>query len=1044
MINSIIRWSIKNRPLVLLLSLLLAAWGLRSLSQIPLDAIPDLSDVQVIIKTSYPGQAPQVVEDQITYPLTTAMLGVPGAKTVRGYSYFGDSFVYILFDDDTDPYWARSRVLEYLSEVEADLPTGAKPSLGPDASGVGWVYEYALLDRTGQHDLGELRGIQDWFLRYELENLPGVSEVAAIGGMVKQYQIVIDPVLLRRELLPLSKVIKAIRRGNQETGASVIEMSEAEYMIRVHGYITSRQELEELGPVGLSPAGTSLYLKDIAEIREGPEIRRGIAELDGMGEVVGGIVVMRWQENALDTISAVKQRLEELKASLPEGVEIIETYDRSRLIKESITTLSERLIEEIFVVFLVCLVFLMHMRSSLVIIFTLPLGVLIAFIVMRYQGVNANIMSLGGIAIAIGAMLDAAIVMVENAHRHLEKLSTGGSGNRKSRISAIIDATTEVGPPLFFSLLIITLSFIPVFALQAQEGRLFAPLAFTKTYAMAAAAGLSITLVPVLMVYFIKGKIKSDQASPINRYFVSLYQPIIEKALDRPSKVITIMLLLFVTALWPWSETGSEFMPELNEGDLLYMPTTFPGISIGKARELLQQTDRLIKTVPEVKQVFGKIGRAETATDPAPLTMIETTIQLKPRNQWREGMTIEKIKQQLDETVDIPGVANAWLMPIGARIDMLSTGVKTPVGIRISGPDLDGLETIAKQVEQQVRKVKGTTSVIAERVADGRYIDIKIDRYNAGQHWLNIADIQEIVASAVGGVKITESIEGRERYPVNIRYPRELRDSLHDLRNLPIITERGEHVSLSELAEINLIDGPSMIKSENGRLSTWIYVDMRGRDLASYVEDLKQTVNSNINLPAAYSLSWTGQYEYYQRAKQQLLFIIPLTLVIIFIMLYLSFHTIIEPLLVMISVPFALLGGIWLVYLYQLNLSVAVAIGFIALAGIATEFGVVMLVYLNQALKQNPPSNSVELKKAVIAGAVQRVRPKTMTVAVIVGGLLPIMMGHGAGLEVMRPIAVPLIGGMLTAPLVSMILIPVLYYFWKSKKLRDKIQATSE
>ena len=1031
MINAIIRWSVDNRPLVLLLCLLLAAWGVRSLQQIPLDAIPDLSDVQVIIKTSYPGQAPQVVEDQVTYPLTTAMLGVPGARTVRGYSYFGDSFVYVLFDEDTDPYWARSRVLEYLSEVEAELPAGAKPSLGPDASGVGWVYEYALVDRSGRHDLGELRSIQDWFLRYELETLPGVAEVAAVGGMVKQYQVVIDPVLLRRELLPLSKVLKAIRRGNQETGASVLEMSEAEYMIRVHGYINSRKELEELGPVGLSPAGTSLYLKDIAEIREGPQTRRGIAELDGEGEVVGGIVVMRWQENALDTIAAVKQRLEEIRGSLPEGVELVETYDRSRLIKQSINTLSERLVEEIAVVFLVCLLFLLHMRSSLVIILTLPLGLLAAFIVMRYQGVNANIMSLGGLAIAIGAMLDASIVMVENAHRHLQN----ADGSDRGRIRAILAASSEVGPPLFFSLLIITLSFVPVFALQAQEGRLFSPLAYTKTYAMAAAAGLSITLVPVLMVYLIRGRLHDENRNPVNRFFVAVYRPFILRALQSPGKVILVTLLLFMTALWPWSRTGSEFMPELNEGDLLYMPTTFPGISIGKARELLQQTDRLIKTVPEVERVFGKVGRAETATDPAPLTMIETTIQLKPQDEWREGMSIDDIKQALDETVQVPGLANAWLMPIGARIDMLTTGVKTPVGIRISGPDLAGMEAIATRVEQVVRAVEGTTSVIAERVAGGRYVDVRIDRYNAGQHWLNIADVQEIIASAVGGMDITESVEGRERYPVNVRYPRELRDSLHDLINLPVITERGEHVALGELAEISLVDGPSMIKSENGRLSTWLYVDMRGRDLASYVQDLKREVARQVTLPAAYSLSWTGQYEYYERARDKLLFIIPLTLVIIFIMLYLSFHSMVEPLLVMLSVPFALLGGIWLVYLYQLNLSVAVAIGFIALAGVAAEFGVVMLVYLNQAYRDLQPKNESELKQAVINGALLRVRPKTMTVAVIIGGLLPIVLGHGTGLEVMQPIAIPLVGGMLTAPLVSMLLIPVLYYLWRKRGL---------
>ena len=1033
MIKLIIRWSIENRPLILLMSLILAVWGIRSLGSIPLDAIPDLSDTQVIIKTSYPGQAPQIIEDQVTYPITSTMLTVPGATTVRGYSFFGDSYVYVLFDEDVEPYWARSRVSEYLDEVEKTLPDGAKTALGPDASGVGWVYEYALVDKTGQHDLSELRSIQDWFLKYELESVPGVAEIASLGGMVKQYQIIIDPNVLLRELVTLSSVITALKNGNQESGASVIEISEAEYMIRVHGYLSSKEDIGNVGPLGVNAIGEAVFLRDIAEIREGPAPRRGVAELDGKGEVVGGIVIMRWQENALDTIRLVEERIEELKLALPQGVELIETYNRANLIQQSIESLTDKLIEEIIIVVLVCVLFLMHIRSSLVIAISLPIGILSAFIVMKYQGINANIMSLGGIAIAIGAMVDASIVMIENIHKHLEFNNNANIDKSGSRIKIITDACVEVGPPLFYSLIIITLSFLPVFALEAQEGRMFSPLAFTKTYAMAAAAGLSITLVPVLAVYFIRGKIKDEYASPVNRWFASAYQPYIIRALNSPFKVIAIAFILLLTSVWPWSEIGSEFMPELNEGDLLYMPTTLPGISIGKGRELLQQTDRLILTVPEVKQVFGKIGRAETATDPAPLNMLETTIQLKPKEEWRDGMTIKKIKAELDARVNVPGLVNAWLMPIEARIDMLATGVKTPVGIRVTGTELENIEKIAQQIETLAKSIDGTASVIAERISKGRYIDITIDRFNAGQQLFNVGDLQEIISTAVGGVNITETVEGRERYPVNIRYPYDIRNSISKLRDLPVVTKHGDLLPLSELVDIKYSDGPAMIKSENGRLSVYVYIDIKNRDLGAYVNELKSVINHKVILPVGYSLSWAGEFEYYERVKEKLIYIIPLTLIIIFVLLYLSFKNIIEPLLVMISVPFALLGGVWLLYFYGVNLSVAVAIGFIALAGVAIEFSIVMLIYLKEAIKRNAPQTNEELRHAVLQGALRRVRPKTMTVAIIIGGLLPIMLGEGTGLEVMRPIAIPMVGGMFTAPLVSMFLLPVLFYFYKKK-----------
>ena len=1028
MIAAIIRWSIRNRLLVLVLAALISAWGLYALRTIPLDAIPDLSDVQVIIKTSYPGQAPQVVEDQVTYPLSTAMLAVPGATAVRSYSFFSDSYVYIIFKDGTDPYWARSRVLEYLSQVSSQLPDEAKSSLGPDATGVGWIFEYALVDRSGSRDLSQLRSLQDWFLKYELQTVPGVSEVATIGGMVKQYQVVIDPNLLRLHSLPLSAVKSAIRDANHETGGSVVEMAEAEYLVRSRGYIESIDDLRKIPPLNVGATGATIKLNDIAEIRTGPQMRRGIAELNGEGEVVGGIVVMRFGENALTTIKAVKERLDSIRSSLPDGVELVTTYDRSGLINRAVDTLSHRLLEEFLIVVLVCAVFLYHLRSSLVVLVSLPVGILAAFILIAHQGINANIMSLGGIAIAIGAMVDAAIVMIENVHKHLER------ADGKGRVSAITAAVVEVGSPLFFSLLIITLSFIPVFSLEAQEGRLFIPLAYTKTFAMAAAAGLSITLVPALLVYLVRGNIRSENANPVNRGLIALYQPILRATLDHPWRVVLLASLLIASCLWPLSQLGSEFMPELDEGDLLYMPTTFPGISIGKARELLQQTDKLIKTVPEVKQVFGKVGRAETATDPAPLTMMETTIRLKPRDQWRKGMTLDGIKRELDERVQVPSLNNAWLMPIKTRIDMLSTGVNTPVGILISGPDLVVIQKIGQQIEPVVRRVPGTQSVYAERATSARYIEVNIDREAAARYAFSVAEIQELINVAVGGVNVTYTVEGRERYPVNLRYPRYVRDSLDALQNLPIVTSRDEHIQLRDVADVHIVNGPAMIRSEDARLSSWVYVNITNRDLGSYVGEAKRAVAEKIKLPAGYTLKWTGQYQYLERAQQKLTLIIPVTLVIILLLLYLSFYNFTESFMVMGAVPLSLVGGFWLLYALGYNLSVAVGVGFIALAGVATEFGVVMLVYLDEAVRRRQPATRAEFRAAVAEGAVQRVRPKAMTAAVIIAGLLPVMLGAGTGSEVMRRIAAPMVGGMVTAPLVSMVLIPALYYLWQARR----------
>jgi len=1037
-IAGLIRWSIQNRLLVVITALLVGAYGVYALRQTPVDALPDLSDVQVIVKTSFPGQAPQVVEDQVTYPLTTAMLAVPKAVTVRGYSFFGDSYVYVIFEDGTDLYWARSRVLEYLSQVSGSLPDAARPSLGPDATGVGWVYEYALVDRTGQHDLAELRSLQDWFLKYELQTVPGVAEVATIGGMVRQYQVIVDPDKLRAFGITLARLKQAIRDGNQETGGSVIEMGEAEYMVRATGYLQDMDDLRDI-PLGVNEHGTPLLLADVADIHLGPQMRRGIADLDGEGEVVGGVIVMRWGENASKTIAAVKTRLAELAESLPDGVEIVPTYDRSDLIQRSIDTLQRKLVEEFIVVGLICALFLFHLRSSAVILLSLPLGILVAFIIMRMQGINANIMSLGGIAIAIGAMVDSAIVMIENVHKHIEREEL----NETNRWRIIGDAAIEVGPPLFFSLLIITLSFLPVFTLEAQEGRLFAPLAFTKTYAMAAAAALSITLVPVLMGYFIRGEVVSEKRNPINRALIAAYQPIIRAVMRSPRGTLVVTALLLVVGLWPATQLGTEFMPPLDEGDLMYMPTTYPGISVDKAREILQQTDRMISKVPEVKRVFGKIGRAETATDPAPLTMIETVIQLKPREEWREGMTPDLLRAELDQAVRVTGLTNAWVMPIKTRIDMLATGIKTPVGIKVAGPDLKVIEAIGQELEQVLRDVPGTTSVYSERVAGGRYVDIDIDRQRAARFGLNIADVQDIIRSAVGGIDVTQTVEGLERYPVNVRYPQRVRDSVQQLRLLPIVTPAGARIALADIADVDVVDGPPVIKSENARLNGWTYIDISVHDLGAYVAEAQRAVAGAIDLPAGYSLAWSGQYEYMVRARDRLAVVGPVTLAVIVLLLFINFGRIAEVAIIMGTLPLALTGGLWLLYLLGYELSVAVGVGFIALAGVAVEIGVVMLVYLNLAIRRQVAAAEAagrrlvlaDIEQAVIEGALLRIRPIMMTVAATIGGLLPILLGGGTGSEVMRRIAAPMVGGMFSATVLTLAVLPAMFLLWRKRGL---------
>jgi copper/silver efflux system protein len=1048
MIAAIIRWSVANRLLVVLAALALAVAGAIAVRTTPVDALPDLSDVQVVIRTTYPGQAPQIVEDQVTYSLTTTMLSVPGARTVRGYSFFGDSFVYVLFEDGTDLYWARSRVLEYLSQVQTRLPPTARASLGPDATGVGWVYQYALIDRTGQHDLSQLRSLQDWLLRFELKSVPGVAEVASIGGMVRQYQIVLDPERMAAYGISQQRIAEAVRAANGETGGAVVEMGEAEHMVRASGYLRTLEDFNAI-PLGVGATGAPVRLSDVAWVQLGPEMRRGIAELNGEGEVAGGVVIIRAGENAREVIEAVRTRLTELERSLPAGVEVVTTYDRSSLIDRAIENLTGKLIEEFIVVALVCALFLFHLRSAMVAIVTLPLGVATAFLVMRLQGVDANIMSLSGIAIAVGAMVDAAIVMVENAHKKLERWRDAHDGEMPQGADhwrVITEAAVEVGPALFFSLLIITLSFLPVFTLQAQEGRLFAPLAFTKTYAMAASAALAVTLTPVLMGYWIRGRIPHEDDNPVNRLLAGLYRPAIEFTLINPRLILLVALLAFATTAWPLSRVGGEFMPMMDEGDLLYMPTALPGLSAAEASELLQQTDRMIMTVPEVESVFGKAGRAETATDPAPLEMFETTIQLRPRSEWRPGMTPDQLIEELDRVVQVPGLTNVWVPPIRNRIDMLATGVKSPIGVKVSGPDLASIDAAARAIEQAARGVTGVSSAVAERITGGRYVNVDIDRFAAARYGLNVEDVQRVVSGAIGGENIGEVVEDRARYPISLRYPREVRDTLDRLIALPIVTEEGLRLTLGEVARVAIADGPSMIRSENGRLSAFVYVDVRGRDLASVVRDLQRAVAQQ-QLPAGVSVAYSGQFEYLERAAQRLTIVGPVTLAIIFLLLYATFRRFDEAAIVMASLPFALIGGIWLVYLLGYDFSVAVAVGFIALAGLAAEFGVVMLIYLKNALHERIDRGEVItpaiIAEAVREGALQRLRPKAMTVAVILAGLFPILWTGGAGAEVMRRIAAPLVGGMLSAPLLSLFVIPAVYLMIRRREIERAAPTTT-
>ena len=1037
MIEKVIRLSVNARIFVLLIVAALLASGIWAVRTMPVDALPDLSDVQVIIRTPYPGQAPQIVENQVTYPITTTMLSVPGSRAVRGYSFNGDSYVYVLFDDSTDLYWARSRVLEYLNQVQADLPTGVVPTLGPDATGVGWIYEYALVDRTGRNDLSQLRSLQDWFLRYELQTIPGVAEVASIGGMVKQYQVVLDPDRMVSLGIDQDSVIKAIQNANQEVGGSIVELAEREYIVRANGYLENLDDFRAI-PLKTARGGVPVTLGDIARIQIGPEIRRGIAELNGEGEVAGGVIILRSGKNARETIAGVKEKLATLKQSLPPGVEIVTTYDRSELIDKAVDNLTTKLLEEFIVVAIVCALFLWHARSALVAILTLPLGILIAFLVMRFQGINANIMALGGIAIAIGAMVDAAIVMIENAHKHLEKWQNDNPDAEmpgEKRWQLIVDAAVEVGPALFLSLLIITFSFLPIFTLEGQEGRLFSPLAFTKTYAMAGAAILSITLIPVLMGYFIRGKIPSEEKNPISRFLMKIYRPALDWSLKSPKKLLVIALLIFATSAWPISQLGGEFMPQMDEGDLLYMPNALPGLSPAKASELLQQSNRLIKSVPEVETVFGKAGRADTATDPAPLTMFETTIHFKPKEEWRAGMTSDKLIEELDKAVRVPGLANFWIPPIRNRIEMLSTGIKSPIGIKVSGDNLEAIDKVAQKIEGAAKKVNGVSSALAERLTGGSYIDIDIDRAAAARYGLNISDVQSVVSSAIGGKNIGETVEGLARYPISVRYPREIRDSLENLRNLPVLTPSLQQITLGTVADIDISSGPPMLRSENGRPSTWIYVDTRGRDLVSVVADLQAAIDKEVDLPSGVSVAYTGQFEYLQRATNRLMVVVPATLAIIFFLLYLTFRRFDEALLIMATLPFAFTGGLWLLYWMGLNQSIATAVGFIALAGVSAEFGVVMLIYLKQALEaRGDKPDAEQVKQAVREGALLRIRPKAMTVAVILAGLFPILIGDGAGSEVMRRIAAPMVGGMLSAPLLSLFVVPAAYYLLRRRE----------
>ena len=1040
MLERIIEGSVKNRFLVVLLTLLIGSAGVYALFRTPVDAIPDLSDIQVIVHTEYPGQAPQVVEDQVTYPLTTAMLAVPFAKVVRGYSYFGSSFVYIIFEDGTDPYWARSRVLEYLNYVGDRLPSGVTPALGPDATGVGWVFEY-VLNSDNRHDLQQLRSIQDWFLRYELMSVPGVAEVASIGGYVKQYQVEVDPNKLIAYNVPLSRVRTALQRSNSDVGGRLIEMGETEFMVRGLGYIQSIEDVQNT-PVGVDENGTPILIRNIAHVHLGPELRRGLIDWNGEGETVGGIVVMRYGENALKTIDAVKEKLEELKSGLPEGITIQAAYDRSSLIKRAITNLKDKLLEESIIVALVIMLFLLHVRSAFVVIITLPLGILIAFFVMHIQGLNANIMSLSGIAIAIGAMVDAAIVMVENAHKHLERHK-----GKKDRWRIVVDATKEVGPALFYSLLIIALSFLPVFTLQAQEGRLFKPLAFTKTYVMAASALLSITIVPVLMGYFVRGKILPEKKNPMSRLLIGAYRPMIQGVLRFRWLTIAAALVILGVTIYPLGKLGSEFMPPLNEGDLLYMPTTDPGISITKAKEILQQTDKIIKSFPEVEHVMGKAGRAETATDPAPLSMLETTITLKPEHEWREGMTMDQLIRELDDAINFPGLTNAWTMPIKTRIDMLSTGIKTPVGIKLMGPDLTVLSNLSEQVAAVVQTIPGTLSAFPDKAVGGNFLDYKINREEAARYGLTVGDVQDVIMSAIGGMNITQTVEGLERYPVNVRYSRELRDNLPALNRVLIPTPTGAQIPLSYVADFSIVKGPPAIKSENARKTSWVYVDIRDTDVGTYVNNARTAINEQVTFPEGYSIVWSGQYEYIERARQRLKVVVPITLLVIFVLLYLNFRSVTESMIVMLTLPFSVVGGIWLLYVLGYHLSVAVGVGFIALAGVAAETGVIMLIYLNQAyrekLSQGKMNSLKDLYDAIIAGAVDRVRPKMMTVLTIMAGLLPILWGTGTGSEVMKRIVAPMVGGMISSTILTLIVIPVIYYLWKSHSIRRQTKMDS-
>ena len=1042
MIAGIIHWSIANRFLVLLAATALAVGGVLAVQRTPLDALPDLSDTQVILRTSWPGQSPQIVEDQITYPLVTTMMSAPGATTVRGYSFFGDSYVYVLFEDGTDLYWARSRVLEYLSQVRGALPEGVNPVLGPDATGVGWIYQYALVDRSGRNDLGELRSLQDWFLRYQLKTIPDVAEVATLGGMVQAWQILPDPQALAARGLTVQQVIEAVRDANGASGGSVIEQGEAELMVRSEGYLQSREDFGSV-PVGVGPNGVPILLSEIAPIQRGPTLRRGIAELDGEGEVVGGIIVLRSGKNALTAIEAVEAKLAEFQASLPEGVEIVTTYDRSELIVAAVENLSHKLVQEFVVVALVCMLFLWHLRSSLVAVLILPLGVLAAFLVMYWQGISANLMSLGGIAIAIGAMVDAAVVMIENAHKHLESWRLAHADREPTAAEhwrLIGESVAEVGPALFSSLLLITLSFLPVFALGEQEGRLFKPLAYTKTYAMAAAAALSITVIPVLMGYLVRGRIRAEHENPLNRVLTALYRPLLAGSLRVPLLTFAAAGLLIATALIPWNRLGTEFMPPLNEGSLLYMPTALPGLSAGKASQLLQQTDRMIMSVPEVAHAFGKAGRAESATDPAPLPMFETTITFKPKEQWREGMTMEGLIEELDAAVEVPGLTNLFVYPIRNRIDMLATGIKSPIGIKVLGPDPVALERLAARVESIARTVPGVTSAISDRAAGGRYVDVRIDRTAAMRYGLTQERVQDLIATVVGGAPVDGTIEGLRRFPIVVRYPRAERDSLAALRSLPIVAAGGSQITLGQIAEIDVVAGPPMLKSEDGRLATYVYVDTASGDLGGQVEALRTAMTEQLDLPAGYTLVWSGQFQYLQSALERLKLVVPATLALAFLLVYLVFRRIDETLLILLSLPLALVGGVWLVWLLGHSVSVATIIGFIALAGVAAEFGVIMVLYLRQAwdrqLRQDPDAGLDALDVAIREGALLRVRPKAMTTAVILAGLLPIMIGTGAGSEVMQRIAAPMVGGMVTAPLLSMLVIPAGYALLQRRRLR--------